>query len=62
MARPKNENVYLFDKRSELVWALDYQDYNGEQIAIIFNVHRSQINRIIKRKPRGYKPKWIKAQ
>lgn len=62
MARPKKEKMYLFDKRAELVWALDYQDYNGEDIGTVFNVHRSQISRILARKPKGWKPKWIKIQ
>ena len=56
-----NEKSYLVDKRNELVWALDYQEYNGADIGTIFNVNRSTINRILKKKPKNWKPKWVKV-
>lgn len=60
MPRPKKEKQYLIDKRNELIWALIFQDYNGEDIAAIFNVHRSSVLDIRKKMPNGWKPKWRK--
>lgn len=59
--RPFKVEQHLMDKRDELVWALSLQDYNRADIGKIFNVHRSVISRIMKKKPRDWKPKWIKA-
>jgi len=61
MARPTKEKLHLYDKRAELVWALDHQGYNGEEIAVIFSVDRSTINRILSKKPREWQPKWVKV-
>lgn len=52
---------YLLDKRAELVWALSLQDYSQANIAYIFNVDPAVINRIIKRIPQGWQPKWKKV-
>lgn len=60
--RFKPMEKYLSDKRDELVWALLMQDYTVAQVARIFNVHRSLIHQILKRKPEGWKPKWRKVQ
>lgn len=53
---------YLLDKRNELIWALadESQGYNATQIAQMFNLHRSTVHDIIKKKPDGWKPKWVK--
>lgn len=61
MARPTKEVRHIFEKRAELIWALSNQDYNGQEIADMFNISRSVVKRIIDKKPEGWKPKWIKA-
>lgn len=53
---------HLLDKRDELVWALGLQEYKNADIAKIFNVHRSVIGKIMRRKPRDWQPKWRKVQ
>jgi len=60
MPRPLNEKKHLYDKRDELIWALDFQGYNGQEIGTIFNVNRSQIHRVIKKKPSEWRVKWTK--
>lgn len=51
---------HLIDKRNELIWALSLQDYTHAQISRIFNINRSTALRIIKKKPSGWQPKWVK--
>lgn len=62
MARPTAEKKHIYEKRTELIFALDSQGYNGQEIGIIFNISRSVVNRILAQKPEGWTPKWIKAQ
>lgn len=62
MARPKTEKKHLFEKRAEIMWALDEQGYNGQEIGIVFGISRSVVNRIMSQKPKDWKPKWIKVQ
>ena len=62
MARPVKEKLHLYEKRDELVWALDFQGYNGTEIAVVFNIDDSVISRIMKKIPKDWKPKWIKAE
>lgn len=52
---------HLKDKRTELIWALSQQDYTDAQIARIFNCNRVTIMRIVAKKPKDYKAKWIKV-
>jgi len=52
---------HIKEKRDEIVWALSLQKYTHKQIASMFNLNRSTVYRIIKDKPKNYKPKWIKA-
>jgi len=54
------EEKYIREKRIELIWALSLQDYTHAQIARIFNVDRSTIMRIIRKKPSRWKSKWVK--
>ena len=61
MPRITKEKLHLIDKRAEIVYALDHQGYNGEEIGVIFNLHRSVISRVLKNKPKAYKPKWEKV-
>ena len=60
MAKHSKEKVHLVLKRQELIWALRTQEYNGEEIAFMFNLDRSVISRILKGKPMNWKPKWRK--
>lgn len=53
---------HLIDKRNELIYAISLQNYTDAQIGRMFNLNRSTIMRIIKGKPTGWKPKWIKGQ
>jgi len=62
MSKPTTEKKHLKEKRDELVWALNYQGYNGEEIGYIFNVHRSVIHHVLKKKPSNWQPKWVKVQ
>ena len=62
MPRPTQEKKHLIDKRDELIWALSYQDYNGQDIGVIFNINRSSVKHIIDKKPKDFKPKWVKTQ
>lgn len=53
----------LLEKRNELIFALlePEQGYTYTDIGIIFNdLNRSTILRIARKKPKNYKPKWIK--
>jgi len=52
---------YLLDKKYELIWALSLQDYNYQDIADIFNLNRSTIMRIVRKRPYGWTPKWRKV-
>lgn len=53
--------LYLREKRDELIWALSLQHYSDAQIGRIFNIkYRSTTQRIIARKPKDWKPKWVK--
>lgn len=62
MARPQKTEKHLIDKYHEIVWALSVQDdYSDSAIGKIMNRHRSVIGRVIKKRPKDYKPKWIKA-
>lgn len=54
--------IKLKEKRDELIWALDYQGYNGSEIGMIFNINRSTVFDAKKLKPKNYRPKWIKAR
>lgn len=53
---------HLREKRNELIWALSMQDYNHAEIGRIFNMDRSNVRKVVARKPRDYKPKWQKVQ
>lgn len=53
--------IHLKDKRNELIFALNHQGYNGQEIGAIFNINRSTVHDILKLKPKNYKPKWIKT-
>jgi hypothetical protein len=59
--RPEKIKQYLLDKRTELVWALGSQDFNNADIGYIFNVDRSVISLIMRKKPKDWKTKWIKT-
>ena len=61
MPRYDSIQLRLIEKRDELIFALDYQGYNGQDIAKIFNLNRSTIKRILSKKPLGWKPKWHKV-
>lgn len=62
MARPTAKKRYLIDKYHEIVWALSLQDgYSSADIGLIMNRHRSVIGRVIEKRPKDYRPKWVKA-
>lgn len=52
---------HLRDKRIELIYALSLQDYENVEIGEIFNINRSSVMRIINKRPKDYKVKWIKV-
>jgi len=51
---------YLLEKRNEIIFALSAQDYTEAQIGRIFRLARVSVHRILKDKPSGYRPKWVK--
>lgn len=56
---------HLKEKRNELIFALlePNQGYSYADIGAIFNgLNRSTILRIASKKPKSYKPKWIKVE
>ena len=53
---------HIQDKRIELIWALNIQDYTDSQVGRIFNLNRSTISRIILQKPKEWEVKWIKIK
>lgn len=53
--------IHIQDKRDELIWALNSQDYTDAQISRMFNINRSTVARIIKKKPKDWKVKWVKV-
>lgn len=57
MPRPTKEQLHLFKRREEMIFTLDYEGYNGEEIGTMVGLSRSVVNRILKRKPKGWKPK-----
>ena len=50
----------LKEKQYELIWALSFQEYTQAQIARIFNTSPTAIMRIINKRPKDYKVKWVK--
>lgn len=54
---------HLLDKRDEILFALSLQeDYSLADICIILNLkHRSTVLRILRRRPKDYKAKWVKV-
>ena len=54
---------HLREKRNEIIWALLAQGYKYSEVGEIFNnLNRSTILRIDDKKPKNYKPKWIKRE
>lgn len=52
--------MHIRDKRDELIWALSLQHYTFAEIGEIFKLNSSTILRVVKAKPKDWKPKWIK--
>ena len=52
---------HLRDKRNEIIWALGHQGYNNADIGCMFNLNRSTVLDVMKKKPKDYKVKWVKA-
>lgn len=50
MPRPTKEKLHIFKKRDELIRGLDSEGYDGEEIAVMFNLNRSTINRVLNKK------------
>lgn len=58
----KKKEVKIIKTRNDLIWALVAQGYNGSQIALIFNLHRSTVHDVIKQMPEGYVSPWRKVK
>ena len=56
----RKEEMYIKEKKTEIIWALSAQGYSNAQIATMFNMNRSTILRIIEKKPSDWSPKWKK--
>jgi hypothetical protein len=56
------QKEHLKEKRNEIIWALLAQGYGYTDIVEMFRNlgHRSTVLRIDAKKPKNYKPKWIK--
>lgn len=61
MAKIHPAKMYLIERRNRLVWTLDHEGYSGGDIEEILKIDRSWVNRILKLKPRGWKPTIEKA-
>lgn len=53
---------HLKMKRNELIFALSLQHYTAAQVGRMFNIDRSTALRIIRTKPRDWRPKWEKVK
>lgn len=53
---------HLLAKRNEFIWALAEQDYNASEIAAIFNMDRSYVFKIVKKKPGWWLCPWVKRE
>lgn len=53
---------YLREKREELIFAMDSQGYNFSQIGEIFGIDRATVLRILRKKPKNWKVKWVKVE
>lgn len=56
---------HLREKRNEIIFALlePNQGYSYSDIAAIFNgLNRSTILRVAAKKPKPYRPKWVKVE
>ena len=53
---------HLREKRQELIWAVSAQGYNDVEVGQMFGVHKATIGRIIRKRPKDYKPKWVKVR
>lgn len=62
MPRPAKERQHLYDKRRELIWALEIQGYSNAELGIIFGIDSSRVSRTINERPTDWTPKWIKVQ
>ena len=51
---------HLKQKRDELIWALSLQDYTDAQVARLFGIGKVTVKRIMLKKPKDWKPKWVK--
>lgn len=52
--------AHIQEKRDELIWALNIQDYSFGEIGEVFKLNPSTIMRVVNRKPSDWKPKWTK--
>lgn len=54
---------HLREKRNEIIWALLAQGYTYAEVGVMFNnLNRSTILRVDAKKPKDYKPKWVKRE
>lgn len=60
--QPVHIEQYLREKREEIIFALSCQDYTEAQIGRLFRLPRSYVHKILKKKPEGYSPKWVKKK
>ena len=51
---------HLLEKRNEFIWSLTDQDYNSSEIAALFNMDRSYVFKIIKKRPPGWTNPWFR--
>lgn len=56
---------HLMEKRNEMIWALlePNQGYTYTEIAAMYNnLNKSTVLRIAAKKPKNYRPKWVKVE
>lgn len=58
MPRRKGEKLYLYHRRDELIWFMGEYGYKDSDLAIVFNLDRSTIGTIMRKKPRD----WMRTQ
>lgn len=59
--KKKTLEWHLEEERKEFIWYLNFQGYTDVQISRFFNCNRVTIMRIINKRSKDYKVKWIKS-
>ena len=59
MTRIYSIEKWILRWRSDLIWSLSEDGHDANDIAQLFNMEKSWISRIIKKKPAGFKSRLL---